>query len=79
MLEIGGLHLLSEQFLIDQAVKDGTAVIVSKLAERAAVEQGFIAQGLIPIALQNDVTVHSGDNTVDDFRLGCGNGNNPCQ
>ncbi len=67
MLEGRRLHLLAQQFLIDQAVEHGAAIVVSELGERATVEQGFVAQGFIPIALENNVAVHRGDDAVDDL------------
>ena len=67
VLEGGRLHLLREQFLIDQAVKDGPALVLGKLADRTAAQKSFVAQRIIPIALQDDVAVDGSDNPVDDF------------
>ena len=67
MLEGSRLHLLPEQFLIDQAIEDGAAIVVGELVERAAVEQGLVAQRFVPVALQNNVPVHRGDDAVDDL------------
>ncbi len=72
MLERGRLHLLRQQFLIDQSIEHGPAIIVRELAEGAAAEQSFIAQRIVPIALQNDVPVHCGDDAVDHLPARCG-------
>ena len=68
MLEERRLHLFAKQFLVNQAVEDGTPIIVGELVERAAVEQGFVTERFVPIALQNDVPVDGGDDAVDHLR-----------
>jgi hypothetical protein len=68
VLEESGLHLLAQEFLVNQAVEDRAAIIVGELAERAAVEQGFIAQRFVPVALQDNVPVDGGYDAVDPLR-----------
>ena len=59
--------MLGEQFLVDETVEHGATVFVGKQAERAAAQQRFIAQAVIPITLQDDVAVDRGHDTVDDL------------
>jgi hypothetical protein len=65
--EIGGLHLLAQKFLINEAIQNGAAVIVSELRESAIGEQSLIAKGFIPIGLQNNAAIDGGDDAVDYF------------
>ena len=43
MLEEGRLHLLAQQFLIDQAVEHGPSLVIIEVAERPSVEQRLVA------------------------------------
>ena len=67
MGKIRRLHLLAQKFLVDQAIENGAAVVVGELSEGAVGEQSFVAQGFVPIGLQNDLAVDGGDDAVDDF------------
>ena len=58
-------HLFGEQFLVNQAVENSSPIIFREFVERAAVQQGLVAQGFVPIALQNNVPIHGGDDAVD--------------
>lgn len=62
---LDALGLLAQQFLIDEAVEGTAAILVGDLSERTAVCQSLEANGIVPVALQDDVTIHGGDNAVD--------------
>jgi hypothetical protein len=68
--EVGGLHLLTQQFQVDEAVENGAAIVVGEAGEGAVAEERFVAQGFIPIGLQNDAAVYGGDDAIDDLRSG---------
>ena len=72
--EVGGLHLLTQQFEVDKAVEDGAAIVVDEAGEGAVAEERFEAQRFIPIGLQNDAAVYGSDNAIDDLRSGDGEG-----
>ena len=65
MLEIRRFHLFGQQFLVNQPVENCSPIIFREFTERAAIQQGLIAQGVVPVTLQNNVSVHGGDNAVD--------------
>jgi hypothetical protein len=67
MAEVGGLHLLTQEFLIDEAVENGAAIIVGETGDRAISEESFVAEGFIEIGLQDDAAIDGGDDAVDDF------------
>ncbi len=73
MLEEGRLHLLRQQFLIDQAVEDSLALVISELPEWAAVQQGLVTESLVPVTLQDDVAVDRGHDAIDHV-AGAGGG-----
>ena len=65
--EVGGLHLLREEFLVDETIQNGAAVIVGELREGSVGEQSFVAECFVPVALEDDVSVHRRDDAVDDL------------
>jgi hypothetical protein len=72
MTEIGGLHLLVKKLLIDEAVERGAAIIGSELIQGTIAEKGFVADGIVQIALKDQATVDSGDDAVQYFGRGAG-------
>jgi leucyl aminopeptidase (aminopeptidase T) len=60
------LGLFPKKFLIDETVEGAAAILIGDLAEGPSFQERFEAHGVIPIALQDDVTIHSGDNAIDD-------------
>jgi hypothetical protein len=67
MGEVGGRHLLAKKFLVDEMVENGTAIVRSELGEGAVAEESFVAQGFVPVGLQNNMAVDRGDDAVDYF------------
>ena len=65
--EVGGFHLLAQKFQVDKTIQNRAAVVVGKLREGSVGEQSFVAQGFVPVALQDDAAVHGGDDAVDDL------------
>ena len=65
--EACGVHLLAKQLLVDQAVEDGTAIVIGELGEGAIAEKSFITESLVPIGLQDDMAVDGGDNAIEYF------------
>ena len=63
--EVGGLHLFVKKFLVDETVQNGAAIVIGKLGEAAVGEKSFVAEGFVPVALQNDAAVYGGDDAVD--------------
>src|SRR5258708_22881441 len=65
MGKISSLYLLLKQVLINETVEDRAAVFVAELVELAIRKQSFVAEGFVPVRLQNDMAIDGGDNTVD--------------
>jgi hypothetical protein len=59
------LRLLTQQFLVNQTVEGTAAVLVGQLIERATFYERFETEGIVPIALQNDMAVDGGDDAVN--------------
>jgi hypothetical protein len=68
--EIGGLHLLAKKLLIDEAINRGAAIIGGELIQGAIAEKGFVADGVVQIALKDQAAVDGGDDAVQDFSGG---------
>jgi hypothetical protein len=60
-------HLLAQQFLIDQTVKNSFAFLGCKGVGIAAIGKRLKGYFLFPVALQNDMTVNIGYDTIDDL------------
>src|SRR5437868_14918480 len=54
-LDVRRLHLLAQQLLVNQAVKSRLPISGSELAQRTTVDEGFMANRLLPAALQDGV------------------------
>src|SRR5271165_1849057 len=67
MREVGGLHLSTKEFLVDETVENGAAIVVSELVESTIAEKSFVAESFVPVGLQNDMTIDGGDDAVDHF------------
>ena len=65
--EILCAHLLAQQFLVDQAIQCRFAIFKSELIEGAARDEGLATNGILPIALQNDVPVHRGHDAIQNL------------
>ena len=57
--------MLAQQFLVNQTVEGTAAVLVGQLIERATFYERFETDGIVPIALQNDMAVDGGDDAVN--------------
>ena len=71
--EIRRLHLFAQQFLIDQAVEHGAAIVVGELPKRTMIEQRFVTKRFVPLRLQNNAAVDGGNDAVDNLS-GCAGG-----
>jgi hypothetical protein len=60
------LRLFTKKFLIDETVESASAVLIGDLSEGPSFYERFETHRVIPIALQDDVTIHGGDNAVDE-------------
>src|SRR6185503_12850972 len=58
--------LLANQFLIDQSIQCGLALLDCEISGRPLVEQSLVSDALVPLTLQDDMTIHHGDNAVDN-------------
>jgi len=65
---IGTLSLFPKQFLIDQPIEGPAAVLICYLSQWPGIHKSLEANGVVPIALQNHVTVHGGHNSINDVR-----------
>ncbi len=76
---IGALSLFANQFLINQSIKGASAILVGEMLQRSTLHKGLVADGIIPIALQDDVAIDGGDDAVDDVGSPGGEGDHGYQ
>jgi hypothetical protein len=72
--EVSRLRLLAKKFLVNEAIEDGASVVVGEVTEIAIGKQSFVAEGLIPVRLQDYVAVNGGDDAVDYLGAGAWRG-----
>ncbi len=60
-------NLFPQQFLIDQAIEGRVALDYGERIGIARIRKGLEGHFLLPIALQNHVTIDAGDHTIDNL------------
>ena len=71
--------MFANQFLVNEAIKRASAILVRETLQRSTLHKGLVADGIVPIALQDDVAIDGGDDAVDDVGSPGGDGDHGYQ
>ena len=61
------LRLFAKKFLVNEPIEGASPILVRDLAQRLPFHESLEMYRVVPIALQNDITIYGGDNAVDDI------------
>ncbi len=67
-IQAGILHLRSEEFLVNHALKRGPARSIGNRLQWVVIQQGFEANCRVPVAQQDGVGIDHGHHAIDGLR-----------